>query len=141
MPRHRGRRRSDAGPGTGRGGVSLVADAGGYAIPVTWTEKRLARSALLDARELLAAGTSADEAAALACRGKWAQWRDWVRAVLAGERSVLRDLITDPEEAADVTGDVYEDHAMAEALRRAEKAESRADAEVWHEVAALLGRP
>lgn len=109
-----------------------------YPIPVTSLDKEVARLALLDARELMAAGASPEEAAALACRGAWAEWRDWVRAVLSGERSILRDIITNPQEAAEVTGQVYGRRAKAEALRRAENAESEADANFWREVAALL---
>ena len=64
--------------------------------------KEIARLALGRARELVAAGLSPEEAATLACRGAWARWQEWVRAVLSGERSILRDLITSPQEAAEV---------------------------------------
>ncbi len=106
--------------------------------PTTWLDKEIARLALGPARELGAAGLSPEEAATLACRGAWAQWREWVSAVLSGERSILRDIITSPQEAAEVIGQVYKAGANAEALRRAEKAESEADAEFWREAAALL---
>ena len=106
--------------------------------PTTWLDKAIARLALGRARELVAAGLSPEEAARLACRGAGAQWRQWVGAVLSGERSILRDIITSPQEAAEVIGQVYKAGAKAEALRRAEKAESEADAEFWREVAALL---
>ncbi len=106
--------------------------------PTIWLDKEIARLALGPARELVAAGLSPEEAATLACRGAGAQWREWVRAVLSGERSILRDIITSPQEAAEVIGQVYKAGAHAEALRRAEKAESEADAEFWREAAALL---
>ena len=106
--------------------------------PTTWLDKEIARLALGPARELVAAGLSLEEAATLACRGAGAQWRAWVRAVLSGERSILRDIITSPQEAADVIGQVYKAGAKAEALRRAETAESEADAEFWRAAAALL---
>ena len=106
--------------------------------PTTWLDKEIARLALGPTRELVAAGLSFEEAATLACRGAWAKWREWVRAVLSGERSILRDIITSPQEAAEVIGQVYKAGAKAEVLRRAEKAESEADAKFWREAAAML---
>ncbi len=58
--------------------------------------------------------------------------------MLSGERSILRGIITSPQEAAEVIGQAYKAGAKAEALRRAEKAKSEADAQFWREVAALL---
>ncbi len=106
--------------------------------PTIWLDKEIARLALGPARELVAAGLSPEEATVLACRGAWAQWREWVSAVLSGERSILRDLITSPQEAAEVIGQVYKAGAKAEALRRAEKAKSEADAQFWRDAAAML---
>ncbi len=106
--------------------------------PTIWLDKEIARLALGSARELGAAGLSPEEAATLACRGAWAQWRAWVSAVLSGERSILRDMITTPQEAAEVIGQAYKAGAKAEALRRAEKAKSEADAQFWRDAAAML---
>ena len=109
-----------------------------YKFPTTWLDKEIARLALGRARELVAAGLSPEEAATLACRGAGAQWRQWVGAVLSGERSILRDIITSPQEAAEVIGQAYKAGAKAEALRRAEKAKSEADAQFWRDAAAML---
>ncbi len=119
-------------------GAGIMSRADDDDFPTIWLDKEIARLALGPARELVAAGLSPEEAAALACRGAWAQWRDWVSAVLSGERSILRDIITSPQEAAEVIRRVYKAGAKAEALRRAEKAESEADAEFWRATAALL---
>ncbi len=109
-----------------------------YNFPTTWLDKEIVRLALGPARELGAAGLSPEAAATLASRGAWAQWREWVSAVLSGERSLLRDIITSPQEAAEVMRQVYKAGANTEALRRAEKSESEADAEFWREAAEML---
>ncbi len=106
--------------------------------PTTRLDKEVARLALGPARERVAAGLSPEEAATLACCGAGAQWRKWVSAVLSGERSILRDIITSPQEAAEVMRQVYKAGANAEALRRAETAASEADAEFWREAATML---
>lgn len=107
-------------------------------IPVIPIDKEVARLCLQDARNLVADGHSPEEAATLACHGAWLEWRPWVLAILEGRRSVIRDLITTPEEAAAVTRRTYGDRAQGEALRRAEESEAPADAEFWREVADLL---
>lgn len=119
-------------------GAGIVWRADDDDFPTTWLDKEIARLALGPARELVAAGLSPEEAATLACRRAGAQWRAWVSAVLSGERSILRDIITSPQEAAEVISQVYKASAKAEALQRAEKAESAADAEFWREAAAML---
>ncbi len=119
-------------------GAGIMSRADDDDFPTIWLDKEIARLALGPARELVAAGLSPEEAATLACRGAAAQWRAWVSAVLSGERSLLRDIITSPQEAAEVIGQVYKAGANAEALRRAENAESEADAEFWRAAAALL---
>jgi len=56
-------------------------------MPSTTLDKHIARLALEDARKLIAEGHSPDEAAALACRGSWRVVREYVRAILEGERT------------------------------------------------------
>lgn len=50
--------------------------------PTSYLDKAIVRVALSRARELIAQGHSADEAAKLACPGSWSQWRNLVRAQL-----------------------------------------------------------
>ncbi len=94
--------------------------------------------ALIETYELIDAGRSPEEAIKIACPGVWAEWRDWIKAILSGERSILRDIITDPREAARITRLAYKDHAKTEALRRAKKSRKEADKEFWKEVAELM---
>jgi hypothetical protein len=48
-------------------------------------DKAVVRAALHDARRLVASGRSAEEAAALACRGAWREYRTEVMVALVRE--------------------------------------------------------
>lgn len=60
-----------------------MAKADDYPIPTTALDKEVARLALLHARQLVAEGTSQQEAAMLATKGAWKEWRGWVTAHLS----------------------------------------------------------
>jgi hypothetical protein len=51
-------------------------------LPTSYLDKAIVRVAVLRARELIAQGYTADEAARHACRGSWSQWCHVVRAYL-----------------------------------------------------------
>ena len=58
--------------------------------PTSYIDKAVVRVALARARELMAQGHSADEAARLACPGAWSEWRDFVRSQLSKARTDAR---------------------------------------------------
>ncbi len=72
-------------PNVNHGEVSTTTDAGSYRMPSTTLDKHIARLALEDARKLIAEGRSPDEAAMLACKGAWSEWREYVLAQLISE--------------------------------------------------------
>ena len=68
-----------AEPDTDR--VALAANAA-HPGPGTYLDKAIVRLALARARELMAQGHSAEDAATLACTGAWHEWRAYVLARL-----------------------------------------------------------
>lgn len=56
-------------------------------MPSTTLDKHIARLALEDARKLIAEGHTPGQAATLACKGAWSEWREYVLATLKGERA------------------------------------------------------
>ena len=56
-------------------------------MPSTTLDKHIARLALEDARKLTAEGHTPGQAATLACKDAWSEWREYVLATLKGERA------------------------------------------------------
>jgi hypothetical protein len=59
-----------------------MGDASDYPVPGSYLDKAVVRLALAEARKLLAQGHSPEQAATLACKGAWAEWRGYVLARL-----------------------------------------------------------